>query len=573
MKKIIIIASAIIALASCAKNELSYIAPRVSEGEDVISFGNYAGRSVTKAGKTGDMVLDSLKKADAGFGVFAYYTANKDFNGTYYHGAAVDSSKVNTEIAPNFMFNEKIYWDGASAWTYDNLKYWPNDNADADNGNSTGSVTASKLSFFAYAPYVDETTTDFGASGIVGFTNNAEKQPKVTYQIDSIGYTVDLLWGTAGSNGDDINGNSQPGEIVTYINKDSVADTTKYNMNINLVKMAVDGKVQFAFKHALAQIGGSSTRTAKVQTPTRNDNGTAKDAVNDTTATLKQGGLQVKLNVDSINGGELDRNTIITVKNIIVTNDINGDGVIDEKDSQKVVEIDPATGDTTSVTTKSAGVVSRGDFNIVTGEWTASTDAAYSNGKIEMSVTSPAQNAEDAAAAAAATPAQPYTEPSIVMCKNIAEPAGVTAISQLPMGVKVVPQNVYENGANPLVLLPGTLPVLKFTVTYIVRSVDTKLQKGFTEVEQTISKVVSFNNAIEMNKMYNIIIALGLTSVKFDATVSSWEGDAEPVDTDPVTGDPIYGYDTTTTPATPITDPNDPRLDWNTTVHLPINVL
>ena len=566
MKKIIIIASAIIALASCTKNDVA--APstaKLSAGEDVISFGNYNGRSITKAGKVGDMVLDSLKKADAGFGVFAYYTGAKDFNGT----VGTDAN-WNAAIAPNFMYNEKIYWDGASSWKYDNIKYWPNDNANADAGNSTGSVAASKLSFFAYAPYVNETTA-LGTSGIVAISDNTVLQPKVTYQIDPDGNTVDLLWGTAGSNGADVNDNAQPGAKVAFTNKDSAADTTDYAMNVNLVKMKTDGKVQFAFKHALAQIGGSSTKTTTVLTPTRNADGTAKPSANDTTATLKQGGLQVKLNVDNINGGELDRNTVITVKNIIVTNDINGDGVIDSNDDQTVTVPDPANPGSTTTETRKAGFVSRGDFNVVTGEWIASTDPAYSTGSIDMSVSSPAQNAEDAAAAAAASTT--YTEPTVVMSKKIAEPVGVTAFSQLPMGVQVVPQSVYENGANPLVLMPGTVPVLRFTITYIVRSVDTKLQKQYTEVEQTISKIVSFNNAIEMNKMYNIIIALGLTSVKFDAIVSNWDtGTPEPVAYDPVTGDPIYGYDTTTNPATPITDPTDPRLDDNLTVHLPINV-
>lgn len=566
MKKIIIIASAIIALASCTKNDVA--APstaKLSAGEDVISFGNYNGRSITKAGKVGDMVLDSLKKADAGFGVFAYYTGAKDFNGT----VGTDAN-WNAAIAPNFMYNEKIYWDGASSWKYDNIKYWPNDNANADAGNSTGSVAASKLSFFAYAPYVNETTA-LGTSGIVAISDNTVLQPKVTYQIDPDGNTVDLLWGTAGSNGADVNDNAQPGSKVAFTNKDAAADTTDYAMNVNLVKMKTDGKVQFAFKHALAQIGGSSTKTTTVLTPTRNADGTAKPSANDTTATLKQGGLQVKLNVDNINGGELDRNTVITVKNIIVTNDINGDGVIDSNDDQTVTVPDPANPGSTTTETRKAGFVSRGDFNVVTGEWIASTDPAYSTGSIDMSVSSPAQNAEDAAAAAAASAT--YTEPTVVMSKKIAEPVGVTAFSQLPMGVQVVPQSVYENGANPLVLMPGTVPVLRFTITYIVRSVDTKLQKQYTEVEQTISKIVSFNNAIEMNKMYNIIIALGLTSVKFDAIVSNWDtGTPEPVAYDPVTGDPIYGYDTTTNPATPITDPTDPRLDDNLTVHLPINV-
>lgn len=566
MRKIIIIASAIIALAACAKNDVA--APttaKLSDGEDVITFGNYNGRSITKAGKVGDMVLDSLKKADAGFGVFAYYTGAKDFNGT----VGTDAN-WNAAIAPNFMYNEKVYWDGASSWKYDNLKYWPNDNANADAGNSTGSVAASKLSFFAYAPYVNDTTA-LGTSGIVAISDNAVVQPKITYQIDPDGNTVDLLWGTAGSNGADVNDNAQPGAKVAFTNKDAAPDTTGYAMNVNLVKMKTDGKVQFAFKHALAQIGGSSTKTTTVLTPTRNTDGTAKPSANDTTATLKQGGLQVKLNVDNINGGELDRNTVITVKNIIVTNDINGDGVIDSNDDQTVTVPDPANPGSTTTETRKAGFVSRGDFNVVTGEWIASTDPAYSSGSIDMSVSSPAQNAEDAAAAAAASTT--YTEPTVVMSKKIAEPVGVTAFSQLPMGVQVVPQSVYENGANPLVLMPGTVPVLRFTITYIVRSVDTKLQKQYTEVEQTISKIVSFNNAIEMNKMYNIIIALGLTSVKFDAIVSNWDtGTPEPVAYDPVTGDPIYGYDTTTNPATPITDPTDPRLDDNLTVHLPINV-
>jgi len=149
----------------------------------------------------------------------------------------------------------------------------------------------------------------------------------------------------------------------------------------------------------------------------------------------------------------------------------------------------------------------------------------------------------------------------------------VTAFTQLPIGVLTTPQNVYEGTANPLVLMPGTVPVLRFTITYIVRSYDAKLSTPYTEVEQTISKVVYIGETIQMNKQYNIIIGLGLTSIKFDATVSDW-GPA-PIDydysTDPAT--PIYGYDYSTSPATPITDPTDSRLESTTEVDLPINVV
>ena len=42
----------------------------------------------------------------------------------------------------NFMYNQKLAKNN-SAWTYSPEKYWPNNSTD-------------KISFFAYAPYIDE---------------------------------------------------------------------------------------------------------------------------------------------------------------------------------------------------------------------------------------------------------------------------------------------------------------------------------------------------------------------------------------------------------------------------------
>lgn len=61
-----------------------------------------------------------------GFGVFAYYTEDKNW------------SEANMTI-PNFMNNTKATKSGAS-WQYSPIKYWPHDQRD-------------KVSFFAYAPY------------------------------------------------------------------------------------------------------------------------------------------------------------------------------------------------------------------------------------------------------------------------------------------------------------------------------------------------------------------------------------------------------------------------------------
>ena len=47
------------------------------------------------------------------------------------------------------------------------------------------------------------------------------------------------------------------------------------------------------------------------------------------------------------------------------------------------------------------------------------------------------------------------------------------------------------------------------------------MSKGYTWIPQEITKTISLG-AIEMNKSYGIVMHLGLTSVKFTATVSDW---------------------------------------------------
>ena len=66
-------------------------------------------------------------------GVFAYFT-----HGSFNSGSAT----------PNFMYNQEVKRQSpTNNWTYSPERYWPNNETD-------------KLSFFAYAPYVDETATD-----------------------------------------------------------------------------------------------------------------------------------------------------------------------------------------------------------------------------------------------------------------------------------------------------------------------------------------------------------------------------------------------------------------------------
>ncbi|MBO4475286.1 MAG: fimbrillin family protein [Bacteroidales bacterium] len=208
MKKVLFIAAvAALALVSCAKveNTLKTTGPGTP-----VKFGVYVPQ--TKAGRAGQMNTDSLKVDSlhhGGFGVFAYYT---------------DDAGYSTSAKPNFMYNQGVFWNG-SAWAYTPIKYWPN-----EFGTSATSAASDSLSFFAYAPYLTE--AEFTTPGTYNITakapaNNAAGDPKITYVVDPTPSTaVDLLWAVNGTTG-------LPWK--------------------NVSKQAVNGKVTFLFKHALAR--------------------------------------------------------------------------------------------------------------------------------------------------------------------------------------------------------------------------------------------------------------------------------------------------------------------------------
>ena len=86
-------------------------------------------------------------------GVFAYFT-----NGAFSEGSST----------PNFMYNQKVERQADGSWAYSPVKYWP--------GNTTD-----KISFFAYAPYVDEAAAGGSNPSFQGRT--AAGYPKLTYTV------------------------------------------------------------------------------------------------------------------------------------------------------------------------------------------------------------------------------------------------------------------------------------------------------------------------------------------------------------------------------------------------------
>ena len=460
MKKFILLSVSVAAiLASCSSESDSLRLSTDAQSASPIDFGTYfSNGAVTRAGAPGAINTTDALKASDGFGVFAYYTQDKDYDAT------------GENQTPNWMYNQQVSWDGKD-WTYSPLKYWPNDNGTADNNGATGTTT-SKVSFFAYAPFAGDPTTGAlapgEASGITGFSlNTAAGHPTVTYKLATDGKQVDLLWGTAAKDKsyETVTGT----KVIVGEVKDALAPT-----NINIQKLKTGGKIAFLFKHALAKFGGSTETAA---TPN---------------------GLLVKLDIDkdgAITGGDKDAATKVTIKNIEIKNtaattpeDLNGDG---DPNNDKIV----------------AG----GTFDLATGLWTASTSDYVD---IDHTITSPGS----------ATGAGSETErSSATIADALAEPASVASWDALPAGVTTTAQNVYKKETNPLVFIPGTKPRFKITVEYVVRTKDAHLAKGYTEVVQKITHNVAFDDEVELNKKYNLLIHLGLTSVKFEATVADWD--------------------------------------------------
>lgn len=359
-------------------------------------------------------------------------------------------------------------------WTYSPIKYWPNG---GQTGDATPVETAQYLSFFAYAPYKDFSTTS--TTGITALSaNSAAGDPTVTYALDATGADTDLLWGTAGTNDATTSGGAQEGT--------DFSGKAKAKVNANLSKMKVGGKVQFNFKHALAKFGGTGA--------------TGSDS--------KTSGLMVVADIDNgsaTTDGTLDGNTTkITVKSI---------------------KIESVKAGTDGKMATDASIPTSGTLNLATGVWTT-TDT--NNGKIDYEINSKAVTTTAIAGATTQT-----------MNDDIAEPASVSSWNDLSSvtGVTTTPQSVYTE-TSPLLIIPdGKDHTFRITIDYIVRTKDEALSKKYTEVEQSFYKDLTLKN-VSLNAKYNLLIHLGLTSVKFDAIVSDWTNTANGGTTSDTSTDP-----------------------------------
>ena len=156
-----LIACAALTMTGCSNDEIN--APQQSQGNNAIEFSTYLGRNAQGSRGT-ETSTTSIQTS--GFGVLAYYTEKADF---------ADFADTNK---PNFMWNQKVTYDKTNTnWVYTPVKYWPTKVKD-------------KVSFFAYAPYVE----GGNANGIVLSKNNVAGAPIATITLpDDLSQTIDFV--------------------------------------------------------------------------------------------------------------------------------------------------------------------------------------------------------------------------------------------------------------------------------------------------------------------------------------------------------------------------------------------
>ena len=490
-------ALALLTLASCGSDNDLTVDNNVpspneaTQSQVPIAFGTYIGRSTTSRAATetkaqrGDMNNTTLETA--GFGVFAYHTGNKNWTAA-------------SSATPNYMYNERVVGSGG-VWTYWPVKFWPNDfngaggavDTQTTGGAATG-TTNNYISFFAYAPYAgkDDTSTNPDGdgsvtsggqdnTGIIGISaNNATGAPIVTYKLGATASdNVDLLWGTAATADADKIGTANSS---TTKQAGTQLDGGKGLVYVDLVKPHANDKIKFIFKHALAKVGGS------VQT--------GETGVNH--------GLQVQLDLSTT---PLPDETYVTIKSINIVNDgtFQSDGTI----------VSPAA-DTIKINSK-------GTLDLSTGKWTIATTPEYQALSHSITTTGTGTPVVDQLKTNIAEPTEGVAIGAFDTFKtNLDNNAATNLGAGNRGGVLSTPQNVYQGTSSPILFIPGTTPHFKVTVNYVIRTKDSKLAAGFSVTEQTISKIVTLP-AIESNKKYNLIIHLGLTDIRFTASVSDWD--------------------------------------------------
>lgn len=211
---------------SCGAADTGAITP---EGEPVpVRFNTYIAQdAASRAADTPlSNITDIASLRTVGFGVFGYYDDNKTY----------DYQKD----TPNFMYNQPVAWStGDKAWTYSPLKYWPN-----EAGGSESDGRADHLSFFAYAPYLNND------SRLTFSPNYAPGDPTVTYTTpNDLSQCLDVLYAT-----------KPDGKPLTDLTKQNVGDSVTFSFHHTMSRLNFNVCAAFDEIAAGTNVKADSTR-------------------------------------------------------------------------------------------------------------------------------------------------------------------------------------------------------------------------------------------------------------------------------------------------------------------------
>lgn len=423
-----------------------------------VAFDTYVSRGTTRAGAAGELVTSGgtgtkINLVDHGFGVFAYYC-----DGVPYSETSI----------PDFMYNQKV---SGTTWTYSPVKYWPN-----EFGQAAISDNQDRLTFFAYAPWVDvypgtgRIKTGSETEGIVGLTTNTTTgDPYVKYYVSfEPAKSVDLCWGVAETAG-------TPASIDPTNAAHSITAGKPY---INIFKPKTDGKIKFDFKHALAKLNVQID--AEV------------DKASGSTAGL---GATTRIWVRSVTfEGFADKGKLNLNSNWVTTNT-----------TPDWYEISSAN---TKIGSRSVTIYDgRSDGKEGKTGATASNETTLGLNP-QLIQTAPYKD-------------DPYTALAEGNNHTGVPSAGSGAINLFNHATATEPIFVIPAGENVIV-----------TIVYDVETSDENLAKYLSDgvvkgstIENKITQTITFGSdaKFEAGKAYTLKLHLGMTTVKFDAIVSDWD--------------------------------------------------
>ncbi len=504
--KLITIAAAALALSACTSDEMESNGGSLSQtlaDSTAVHFEVYTPRTTTRGGYVGVIGNTQLQQArndGGGFGVFGYYTDNNDYD---------------PQCQPNFMYNQYVGYSTAGRWEYAPVKYWPN-----EYGSDATSDDADRVSFFAYAPFVEVVpstgklikqngdTSDEDKWGITGMTRNSATGDPIVKYIASFDQdkSVDLLWGTVGAS-------KTQWDIVQGGLTQSLDEGLPW-LNIQRPREAAtqaeaNQRVTFQFEHALSQLSIHIDADVDEAEHSHVNELDGKTRIWVRSITFNGFAIKGALNLNNTESGPkkaywLDYNGTADL--------INGEAITVHdglKDGKEGTD----------------GAFASNEKTLGLNPQIIQSNADIDNpGDVDMAVWKADQKG--------------VTRDAVSVFRKWDETAGKYVASDAP--VMVIP----------------TGDDFDIEIVYDVETIDGQLASyvsdGKTQgnsIENRIRKAVTFGTkaVLENGKHYTVNLHLGMNSVKLDAAVSDWQ-DAPQAETDLPLNVPAYAAASNPTP-------------------------